>query len=187
MYDMKTNSELTIFTVGHGNLPIWKFIELIKSKDIDILVDVRSMPFSRHNPQFNKDLLKSYLGMENIDYRYAGDKLGGRPTDPDCYKDGVLPDGKADYLHLVDYPKVMTKEFFLKGIDFLLSIGGTKKVTVMCSESDPAQCHRHHMIGRYLVSQGVNVLHIYQDGHTLKDQFLPNLNAEAPVEQMSLF
>ena len=180
-------SALEIFTIGHSNLRPEKLEELLTRYEITIVVDVRSSPYSQFNPQFNRESLKFSLESHGFEYRYAGDFLGGRPKDPDCYKDGKLPDGKADYLHLVNYPAVMEKDFFKKGIQNLLKLAGESRVVVMCSEEDPAICHRHHLVGKYLVGQGVNVFHIRGTGDLLKDQYLPNLSEEPPVEQLKLF
>ncbi len=182
----QSNSQ-PIYSIGHSNVTAGRIIELLHAFEIQVLVDVRSSPYSQFAPQFNRETFEHSLNLAEIEYKYAGEHLGGRPKDPSCYKDGRLPDGKADYLHLVDYPEVMTKDFFRKGIERLLEIAGQKRVAVMCSEEDPAQCHRHHLIGRYLTQQGITVLHIRGDGSTIKDQYLPNLKQEPPVEQLSLF
>jgi len=177
----------TIYTIGHSNTPAGRIIDLLRQHEIEVLVDVRSSPYSQYNPQFNRETFEQALKQAGLVYKYAGEYLGGRPKDPTCYKNGQLPDGHADYLHLVDYPAVMTKDFFRKGIQRLLALAETGRVAVMCSEEDPAQCHRHHLIGRYLVQQGLTVVHIRGDGNTIKDQFLPNLKEEPPAEQLSLF
>jgi uncharacterized protein (DUF488 family) len=177
----------TIYTIGHSNVPASKIIELLETFDIKILADVRSSPYSQFCPQFNREDFAQKLSQAGIEYKYAGDYLGGRPKDPTCYKDGQIPEGHADYLHLVDYPVVMTKDFFQKGIKRLTKIAEQECLAVMCSEEDPAICHRHHLIGRYLTQQGFTVLHIRGDGNTVKDQVLPNLIDEPPAEQLSLF
>lgn len=175
-----------IFTVGHSNVSPLQIIKLLQDNHIDILVDVRSSPYSKYASQFNKSNIEDLLKKNGIDYRFAGDYLGGRPTDPTCYKNGVIPEGQADYLHLVDYPAVMTRDFFQKGIQGVLSLAQKGRVCLMCSEEDPAQCHRHHLIGRYLTEQGVDVFHIRWDGNIIKDQQLPNLPDDSNVEQLRL-
>jgi uncharacterized protein (DUF488 family) len=122
-----------------------------------------------------------------IGYRFAGNYLGGRPKDPTCYKAKEKPDGSADYLHLVDYPTVMTKDFFQKGILRLIELAIDYRVAIMCSEEDPAHCHRHHLIGKYLAEKGATVLHIRSDGLCVKDQQLPDLPEEPPATQLKLF
>lgn len=193
MNDTK-NSQLTqspplsqIYTIGHSNVAANRIIELIQRFEIKVLLDVRSSPYSQYCPQFNREDFARKLKNAEIKYKYAGDYLGGRPKDAACYKDGQIPEGHADYLHLVDYLAVMTKDFFQKGIERLIGIAEKECLVVMCSEEDPSNCHRHHLIGRYLTSQGYTVLHIRGDGNIIKDQMLPNLNEEPPVEQLNLF
>lgn len=181
------NNSTQLYTIGHSNLSITRFVELLGFYKIDTIVDVRSSPYSQYNPQFDRETLQSSLRLAGIRYRYAGDYLGGRPRDPACYKNGRLAEGKADYLHLVDYPQVMTKDFFLKGINYLIKLAEENRVAIMCSEEDPSICHRHHLIGKYLTSQGITVWHIRNDGNLVRDQALPNLTSLPPVEQPSLF
>lgn len=182
-------TQLTVYTIGHSNLKTSKFITLLKNNQINILVDVRSTPYSQYNPQFNKDSLKNSIEGAGLQYEYMGDLLGGRPGDPSCYIAGVIPDGEADYLHLVDYPAVMTKKFFQKGIRALLKLAEKNKVAIMCSEEDPSTCHRHHLIGRYLVEkENVNVVHIRKDGQLPNyTQFKNTISPNTPAEQTSLF
>ena len=90
-------------------------------------------------------------------------------------------------MNLVDYAAVMAKEFFLEGIQLVYELRDKGRVALMCSEEDPAKCHRHHLIGRYLVDQGVNVIHIRGDGNTAKDQTLPNVSDDPQAEQLGLF
>ena len=176
-----------IFTIGHSNGSPHQIIQLLQDNQIDLLVDVRSSPYSRFAAQFNKAEIEYLLKKSGIKYHYLGDKLGGRPTDPTCYKVGVVPQGHADYLNLVDYPAVMTKDFFLEGIQQVLGLAQSARVCLMCSEEDPAQCHRHHLIGRFLIGQGAEVLHIRHDGYLIKDQHLPVLTNDSNIEQLGLF
>ncbi|NLB17251.1 MAG: DUF488 domain-containing protein [Syntrophomonadaceae bacterium] len=177
----------TVYTIGHSNILLGKFIDLLEKFEINIVIDVRSTPYSRYASQFNRENLKISLRDQGIEYNYAGDLLGGRPEDPDCYKNNSVPQGSADYLNLVDYAAVMAKEFFLEGIQLVYELRAKERVALMCSEEDPAKCHRHHLIGRYLVDQGVNVIHIRGDGNTAKDQTLPNVSDDPQAEQLGLF
>ncbi len=152
-----------------------------------MVVDVRSSPYSQYSPQYNRELLEKTLKEAGIEYRFAGDHLGGRPKDPTCYKDGQAPDGKTDYLHQVDYPAVMTRDWYQKGIQRLVEIASDRRAATLCSEEDPARCHRHHLIGKTLVQKNVRVLHIRGDGNLIKDQLLPDLPEEPPAKQLSFF
>lgn len=89
---------MKLFTIGHSNHNLEKFIRLLEDNSINTLVDVRSAPYSRYNPQFNKEILESSLSQRTIQYAYAGKYLGGRPSDPSCYKSRELPKEGIDYL-----------------------------------------------------------------------------------------
>jgi uncharacterized protein (DUF488 family) len=89
-----------ILTVGHSNHPLSVLVALLRDFDVQRVVDVRSTPYSRYSPQFNRDSLVSNLQDAGIAYGYAGEYLGGRPTDPTCYFAGRVPEGRADYLRL---------------------------------------------------------------------------------------
>ena len=97
---------MDLYTIGHSKHPIDKFIQLLKDHRIEVLGDVRSTPYSRFNPQFNKNALQQSLEKEHIKYVDVGEGLGGRPKDPSCYKHYAIPGKAADYLHEVNYPEV---------------------------------------------------------------------------------
>jgi uncharacterized protein (DUF488 family) len=157
---------MILFTIGHSNHSIEKFTQLLDKNGIMILVDVRTAPYSHYNPQFNKENLQSYLALHDIQYAYAGKYLGGHPSDPSCYKSRVLPKESVDYLHEVDYPEVMKRKWFIQGIQQLLELADQDVTAIMCSEEDPSECHRHHLIAKYLLAEHpeVDVRHIRGDG-----------------------
>lgn len=166
---------LTIFSIGHSNVPAGKIVDLLKQHQIGVVVDIRSAPYSRFSPQFNRERFAQTLAESGIEYVFSGDSLGGRPKDPSSYKDGIVPTGKVDFLHAIDYPAMMKKESFMEGISHLVDIARHQTVAIMCSEADPAICHRHHLVGSYLTQQGYHVLHILKDGSLLEGRALPNL------------
>jgi uncharacterized protein (DUF488 family) len=150
-----------IYTIGHGARKAEEFLELLKRYGIGYLIDVRSQPYSRYHPQFSQNNLKVFLEENNIRYVFMGDTLGGRPKDASCYDE----DGK------INYEKVKTKDFFKEGIERLKT--AYKKnldVAIMCSERDPAQCHRYHLIGKVLDAETIEVIHIDEKG-LLKTQW----------------
>jgi uncharacterized protein (DUF488 family) len=157
---------MRLYTIGHSNHPIQKFIGLLEENHITRLVDVRSAPYSKYVIWFNKESLESALSMHKIKYSYGGKQLGGRPPDPTCYRNGSLPEGEADYLHEVDYVAVMQRPWFQKGIVHLLELAEKEVTAVMCSEEDPADCHRHHLIAKYLMADFPEweIQHIRGDG-----------------------
>lgn len=185
-----SSAPLTIYTIGHSNVPANKIVALLRQHGIQVLVDVRSSPYSKYVPQFNREMFQSVLEREGLEYKFAGEYLGGRPKDPSCYKNGQIPNGHADFLHLVDYPAVMTREWYQKGIQRLLEIAIGKPTAIMCSEEDPARCHRQHLISQTLLARGIEVLHIRSDGRLQKAWLLDDRKVEKtedkPAEQMAL-
>jgi len=181
---------MILYTIGHGNRTTNEFINLLKENNIAQLVDVRTSPYSRYNPQFNKENLDLFLKENKIKYIYKGKQLGGRPADPSCYKNHKIPEGEADYLHEVDYPAIMKKDWFIKGIDHLLDLAQEETTATMCSEEDPANCHRHHLIAKYLLEEfpgDVEVLHIRAAGVVIPaNQIHKSVNDKKP-EQKTLF
>jgi uncharacterized protein (DUF488 family) len=142
------------FTIGYGNYPIDRFIDILRNVGIDLIVDVRSTPYSRFNPLFNRENLEKSLIMNNVDYRYIGDKIGGRYTNPYL----LFLDGTVNYL------KVQDTEKFQEGINEVLSIiSSGKKIALMCAEKEPERCHRFALISPVLQSKGISVIHIRPD------------------------
>jgi uncharacterized protein (DUF488 family) len=181
---------MELYTIGHSNHRLDEFIQLLEDNGIMCVVDVRTAPASRYNPQFNRDNLAHILPEHNIEYAFAGKYMGGRPSDPTCYKKRALPAEGADYLHEVDYPEVMTREWFIKGVQRLLEMADEQTIAIMCSEEDPAQCHRHHLIARYLLRDfpEVTVRHIRGDGAVFSAASLRGTVEDKPEpEQPSLF
>jgi len=142
-----------IYTIGHSNVPTEKIINLLRDHSIEILVDVRSQPYSRYSPQFNREDFQRILSQECIEYAFAGEWLGGRPKDPSCYEDGR-----------VSYERMETKDWYRRGIARLLEIAAEKRTAIMCAEEDPRHCHRHNLVAKTLMEEAVEVLHIRGDG-----------------------
>jgi uncharacterized protein (DUF488 family) len=144
-----------LYTIGHGNRESKDFLELLKRFGILYLIDVRSQPYSKFNPQFNQNDLKSLLERNGIKYVFMGDTIGGRPSDPLSYDS----EGK------VDYEKVKMMDFFRTGID-RLKVAYEKEIPIvlMCSESKPGECHRSKLIGRVLSNENILLRHIDEKG-----------------------
>ncbi len=145
-----------IYTVGHSNIDFERFLSMLKG--IEILIDVRSEPFSKYVPQFNSGILKKQLENAGIDYifmkdNYVGNILGGRPKDEDCYENGE-----------VVYERIRKKKWYKEGISTLINLAYKKRIVIMCSEEDPYKCHRHKLITQSLLRAGVIVYHIRSDG-----------------------
>jgi uncharacterized protein (DUF488 family) len=143
------------YTIGHSNHGIDRFLELLQDTGTDTVIDVRSTPFSRFNPQFNRKNLEKSLKERAIGYIFMGDQLGGRYTDPSL----LLPDGT------VDYRKVQETERFREGISRLLAvISCGKTIALMCAEKEPERCHRFALISPVLQAKGISVVHIRPEG-----------------------
>lgn len=153
-----------VYSIGHSNLSSDAFLSLLRQFSIGVLVDVRSSPYSQYLPHFNRPELEHVLGANDIEYRFAGEFLGGRPQDPQLYRARELPEGKADYLNLVDYPAVAKTDHFQRGLQRLIDVAAQRTVTIMCSEEDPLQCHRHHLVAHELELRDIAVLHIRKGG-----------------------
>jgi uncharacterized protein (DUF488 family) len=139
------------FTIGYGDYPIDLFIYFLQHIGIETIIDVRSSPYSKYNPYFNRDNLEKYLSKNGIGYIYMGDRIGGRYSSPSL----LFPDGT------VNYQKVQCTDVFQEGIHNLLSIiESGKKIVLMCAEKEPEKCHRFALISRVLQSKGINVIHI---------------------------
>jgi uncharacterized protein (DUF488 family) len=142
------------FTIGYGNYPIEQFITVLQKISIDVIIDVRSSPYSRFNPHFNREKLENSLREDNVDYWYMGNKIGGRYSHPNL----LFPDGT------VNYRKVQDTEKFQEGINDLLSIiSSGKKIALMCAEKEPERCHRFALISPVLQSKAISVIHICHD------------------------
>lgn len=140
----------TLYSIGHGNKTIGEFEQELASFGIVYLVDIRTKPYSKWNPDFNQNTLQTLLSKVNITYVYMGDVLGGMPSDTSCYTDGHI-----------DYTKMSEKEFFIHGLERLV-IASQKdvKLAIMCSESDPTMCHRSKLIGQELLKKDIVINHI---------------------------
>jgi uncharacterized protein (DUF488 family) len=149
-----SSSRPTIYSIGHSNHSEQKFVDLLVLHGIEVLVDVRSQPYSRYSPQFNESKLAHLLQQSGIRYLFLGRELGGRPDNEEMLDDA----GHALYHRMAESPT------FLAGIERLERELADRRAAVMCSEEDPAICHRHLLVARILTRRGINVLHIRGDG-----------------------
>jgi uncharacterized protein (DUF488 family) len=143
-----------IYTIGHSKHPLDRFIALLQQHGVDALADVRSTPYSRFNPQFNKERLTAALAAAGIRYVFLGEELGARTKDPSCYDEN----GR------VSYPKLASTELFRKGLERLLTGMRDHRIAIMCAEREPLDCHRTILVTRELEKAGATVTHILHDG-----------------------
>jgi uncharacterized protein (DUF488 family) len=150
----------TVYTIGHSNLPIERFVRLLHENKIELIVDIRSVPYSRFNPHFNKTNLERSLHSAEIGYVFDGGRLGGRITDPECYIARCLPESNAHPAELVDFAVLEKKPWFAAGIEELVRAAGERRTAIMCGEENPDRCHRKLLVGRKLASLGIEVFHL---------------------------
>ena len=157
----------TIYTIGHSNHTSEKFVALLVQHGIACLADVRSQPYSRYNPQFNREALKHAVEAAGIRYAFFGESLGGRPDDPSLYDEGK---------ERPTYSRQRETPLYRDGVARLAALAAEVTTAMMCSEGDPESCHRTLLITPSLLDLGLDVQHIYPDGHLEK--------AEPPLEQL---
>lgn len=145
--------ETTVYTIGHSTHPIDEFIRLLKKHSITAICDVRSAPYSRWNPQFNRETFQGELRKHGIQYVFLGEELGARSNDPSCYQNGK-----------VQYDLLSKTALFKQGLERVKNEAKEYRVALMCAEKDPLQCHRTILVARNIVEQGTSVLHILNDG-----------------------
>ena len=178
-------SDLVIYTIGHSNHSIDRFLELLHQYKIDAVYDVRSHPYSKRFEHFSQNILRGTLEANNIKYQLLGEELGGRSDDPT-----FLHDGK------VSYELLARRKEFKQGIDYVLKNIARLKIVLMCSEGDPLQCHRTILIARYLAKENISIEHILRDGSAQNqkeceerllhvfNQVSPNLFAQSKQERI---
>lgn len=168
-------SGASIYTVGHSNHPWPKFLDLLMQHHIALVVDTRGQPFSRFNPQFNRERLKESLAGGEIGYVWLGDCLSGRPENPSL----MGPDGKPDW------PRIASSPIFVEGIARVAALT-KEKVAVLCAEENPRRCHRRFLLTPPFLEQGLAVLHIRGDGRIESED---DIRAEegARPSQLDLF
>ena len=142
-----------IYTIGHSNHQLEDFLKLLEEQGIEQLVDIRSAPYSKYSPHFNKTEIKKFIEDKGIVYFYLGNMIGGRPSNEEYYHEGNV------IYHLVE-----KDQKYLEGIDKLTNLIRDKKTVLMCSEEDPNRCHRHKLITPTLKQKGFTVLHIRGNG-----------------------
>lgn len=142
-----------LFTVGHSTHTVDHLLDLLKKYKITAVCDVRSMPYSQYNPQFNREPLKEALLVQGISYVFLGKELGARSDNPACYING-----KVQYNYLAEEPA------FIEGIRRVKEGMKNFQVALMCAEKDPLTCHRTILICRELKANNIEIDHILADG-----------------------
>lgn len=167
-------STAKIYTIGHSNHEIETFINLLKTAKIDMIVDVRSAPFSKMYPHFNRDTLESVLKDNKIGYLFLGDLIGGRSRNRSDYENGQ-----------VVYSRLASKDDYQATIKRVLDGSAKFQIALMCSEKEPLDCHRTLLVSQSLSDLDVEVAHIHADGKIesqsdVLNRLLRNYNLDAP-------
>ncbi len=143
----------TVFTVGHSTLPIERFIAVLAAYGIELLADVRTVPRSRRNPQFNSDALRASLHTVGTDYVPLGELGGLRKPRPDSRNDGWRNESFRGY---ADY---MQTDAFTAGVERLVALARDRRTAIMCAEAVPSHCHRS-LVADPLLVRGLAVVNI---------------------------
>jgi uncharacterized protein (DUF488 family) len=144
---------MTIYTVGHSTHPIEEFIAMLKAQEIETLVDVRTVPRSRYNPQFEQDALKKSLGEEGIGYKYMKGLGGLRHARKDSPNGGWRNSSFRGYADYMQTPE------FAENLEELIALGEKERIAIMCAEAVPWRCHRS-LVADALTARGIPVVNI---------------------------
>ena len=146
----------TVFTVGHSTLPIERFLGLLAAYRIEQLADVRTVPRSRRNPQFNADTLRESLlaaGIAYVPFTELGGLRKPRPDSPNAGWRNESFRGYADY---------MQTDGFARGLERLVELAGERRTAIMCAEAVPWRCHRS-LVADALAVRGIGVVEILSE------------------------
>ncbi|MXW23671.1 MAG: DUF488 domain-containing protein, partial [Chloroflexi bacterium] len=142
-----------ILTVGHGNLPQDALVRNLQGAGVERVVDVRSRPYSRWHPHFNRRRIAEALTTAGMAYEWEP-ALGGKPEDPLLHTTDGTP----------DYALIARHKPFLDALDLLVATSAEASTAIMCAEGEPAGCHRTVLIVPLLGERGVTVRHLLKDG-----------------------
>ena len=177
------------FTIGHSTRPIEEFVRLLMEAEVALVVDVRTVPRSRFNPQFNRDALSSSLAARGVAYEHLAALGGLRGPQRDAQPETNAFWENASFHNYADY--AMSQEF-RSGLRTLRELGKTARLSVMCAESLWWRCHRR-IIADYLIAAGEDIFHILGEGHIERAHLTPaaRLGREEtltyPKEPLELF
>lgn len=163
-----------VYTIGHSNVEPDEFVKRLKQFNIEILIDVRSRPYSKYVPSFNKDKIERLCKDNGINYLFLGDLLGGKPEDDSVTYERIK----------INYGLLAQKDYFLQGIDKLLNLASGYVVCLMCSEGQPDECHRSLLLAPVLEKRGIEVLHILPDRTAINSE---KLKLKINKGQLTLF
>lgn len=141
-----------LYTIGHSNQTFEEFLAMLQAQQINVIVDVRSVPASKYTPQFNREPLQAALKHAGIVYMWFGEEFGARRTD------------SLDADNKVNFEKAVQTEAFGRGTERVLhGLQKGYRISLMCSEAHPLECHRFSMVSRWFFEHGIDVQHIVHD------------------------
>lgn len=149
-----TASQSSVFTIGHSNHAPDTFLKRLRQHGVDEVADVRSDPYSRYTPHFNRESLNRMLDEVGVAYTFLGSELGGRPDDRSCY----------DANGRVQYDRVAATDQFDNGIRRLIGAAAERRIVLMCTEKEPLECHRTLLVAHSLAERCITVEHILFNG-----------------------
>ncbi|WP_074948239.1 DUF488 domain-containing protein [Paracoccus halophilus] len=171
---MRTEAKYTntIYTIGHGNRKWEDILSALTEHRCKYLIDVRTVPRSKYNPDFNKETLETLCARSSLSYVFMGDTIGGRPVGDEFYTSS----GHVSYDAIKCSPK------FTSGINRLVKASQLDdSIFLMCSEADPRECHRTKLIGQSLKGHKIEVFHVDKD-YSLRsqDEILSDITGNQP-------
>lgn len=168
-----------LYTIGHSNYAFEDFVALLAQQKIEVVVDVRSNPYSRYATYFTGSALKPLLHEAGYKYLFLGKEIGGKPTDPRF----------LDEEGYVDYSLVAQSELFQGGMNRLETGVQKYRVAAMCGEENPTGCHRRNLIAKEAARRGIEVIHIRKGGilNTEEDLLFEENGPPPEATQLTLF
>jgi|SRR5579859_3407024 len=167
----------TLYTIGHSNRTLEDFLGALKAHGITAIADVRSQPYSKMYPQFDREQLAASLKAHGIAYVFLGKELGARTPDADCYVDDK-----------VQFDRLARKAVFGEGLERVRQGMEQHCVSLLCAEREPLACHRTILVSRELALQGSRVRHILSATETEEhEQTSARLLRELKMEEANLF
>ena len=168
MYD-GGDAQSPLFTIGHSNRSLDAFVKLLRAARIGHVVDIRKIPMSRTNPQFNTDSLPAAMAAVQISYEHIA-ALGGRRGRVRNLSPEVNGFWANQSFH--NYADYALTEPFRDGLDHLIDVGGKRRCAIMCAEALWWRCHRR-LVTDYLIARGIAVFHIMNDGPPVPAHLTP--------------
>lgn len=165
---------MEVYTLGHSNYPFDKFIEILKKYNINCVVDIRAIPYSKYNTQYNKEFFQNNLKKLGYTYIYMADEFGAKRKTKESYNS----QGYADF------DKVILEKDFKRGVE-RLKVGCNKgyKIVLLGAMQEPIRCPRAILVGRQLVKEGFDVKYIMHEGNLKTQNDLEELLLEKYFEQ----